>query len=177
MRIPLTKLENIGTTIMTILRIVSPLHLLFLVRPGVSIVTLCTFYFYKIIGKLTDFVRFSHSFRISVYVTRLLSVPLPTRCCPPNWNLSVGIFWLRLKHYGLYWISTAHTDDLSDDTPVYKYPEPGHPDHVPVRMRSIFWSRTQLFSLTESWKGCRHVEQLTTINNTNLWFFFTSTKS
>ncbi len=30
------------------------------------------------------------------------------RCSPPSWNLSVGIFFLRMWHYGLFWISTTH---------------------------------------------------------------------
>ena len=28
--------------------------------------------------------------------------------CSPSWNLSVGIFLLRLRHYALFWISTEH---------------------------------------------------------------------
>ncbi len=35
----------------------SPLCLLLLVRPGDYIVTLCVFYFYKLIGKLTAFLQ------------------------------------------------------------------------------------------------------------------------
>ncbi len=54
MRLSLTKLDNISLTIITILRVLSPVCLLFLVRPGGCIVTLCSFYFYQIIGKLTS---------------------------------------------------------------------------------------------------------------------------
>jgi hypothetical protein len=55
MRLSLTKLENIELTIITILHMLFPLRLLLLVRPGGYIVTLCVFYFYKFIGKLTFF--------------------------------------------------------------------------------------------------------------------------
>ncbi len=79
--------------------LLSPSWLLFLVRPGGSIVTLCVFYFYKIIRKLT---LFFCRFRSSSYTGWPWPVPLP------NWNLSVGIFWLRIHHYGLFWISTSH---------------------------------------------------------------------
>jgi hypothetical protein len=58
MRLSLTKLENIALTIITILRMLSPLCLLLLIRPGVYIVTFCSFYFYKFIGKLTAFLQF-----------------------------------------------------------------------------------------------------------------------
>ena len=50
MRLFLTKLENIGLTIITILLLLSPLCLLLLVRLGGYIVNLCDFYFYKLIG-------------------------------------------------------------------------------------------------------------------------------
>ena len=52
-RLPLTKLENIALIIITIPRLTSPLCLELVVRPGSYIVTLCVFYLYKIIGKLT----------------------------------------------------------------------------------------------------------------------------
>ena len=55
MRLPLTELENIALTIITILLILHPSYLLFLVRLGGYIVNLCDFYSYKFIGKLTDF--------------------------------------------------------------------------------------------------------------------------
>ncbi len=29
-------------------------------------------------------------------------------CSPPNWNQRLSIFLLRLRHYGLFWISTVH---------------------------------------------------------------------
>jgi hypothetical protein len=64
MRLPLTRLENIALTIITILQIVSLLCRLLLVRPGgyivtlrAYIVTLCAFSFYKLIGKLTAFLQ------------------------------------------------------------------------------------------------------------------------
>ncbi len=53
MRLSLTKLENITLTIITTLLMLSPLCLVLLVRPGDSIVTLYSFYFYKLVGKLT----------------------------------------------------------------------------------------------------------------------------
>jgi hypothetical protein len=55
MRLPLTRLENIALTIIAIPLTLSPLCRLFLVRPGGYMVTLCVFYFYKLIGKLTTF--------------------------------------------------------------------------------------------------------------------------
>ena len=55
MKLILTKLENIVLTIITIPLTLYPLCRLLLVRPGGYIVTLCVFYFYKVIGKLTVF--------------------------------------------------------------------------------------------------------------------------
>ena len=55
MSLPLTKLENIVLIIITIPLTLSPLYLLLLVRLGGYTVNLCSFYFYKFIGKLTAF--------------------------------------------------------------------------------------------------------------------------
>ena len=55
MRMTLTKLENIELTIIITPLLPSPLCLLYLVRLGGYTVNLCDFYFYKLIGKLTDF--------------------------------------------------------------------------------------------------------------------------
>ncbi len=85
-------------------RMLSPLCLS--LRPGGSIVTLCAFYFYKLIGKLIAFLQLQE---FSLRNTTVDSFTTTARRSPPNWNLSVGIFWLRLQqHYGLCWISTAH---------------------------------------------------------------------
>ena len=54
MSLPLTKLENIALIIITTPPLPSLLCLLLLVRPGGYTVNLYTFYFYKIIGKLTS---------------------------------------------------------------------------------------------------------------------------
>jgi hypothetical protein len=49
----------------TILRMLSPLYLLLIVRLGDYKVNLCNFYFYKLIGKLTAFLQLQEfSFRI-----------------------------------------------------------------------------------------------------------------
>jgi hypothetical protein len=55
MKLLLTKLENIALTIITILLILYPSYLLFLVRLGDYIVNLCDFYSYKLIWKVTAF--------------------------------------------------------------------------------------------------------------------------
>jgi hypothetical protein len=60
-RLLLTKLENIVLIIITIPRLVSPLCLILLVRPGGYTVNLCSFYFYKLIGKLTDSLQLQDS--------------------------------------------------------------------------------------------------------------------
>jgi hypothetical protein len=74
MRLSLTKLETIALTIITILRMLSPLCLLLLVRLGGYIVNLCAFYFYKLIGKLTAFLQLQEfSFH------NRWTVPLPPR--------------------------------------------------------------------------------------------------
>jgi hypothetical protein len=75
MRLPLTKLGNIALTIITVRRMLSPLCLLLLVRPGGSIVTLRAFYFYKLIGKLIAFLQLQEfSLR-----NPIVPVPLPPR--------------------------------------------------------------------------------------------------
>jgi hypothetical protein len=55
MRLPLTKLDSIVQTIIIVPLALSPLTLL--VRLGGYIVTLCAFYFDKLIGKLTAFLQ------------------------------------------------------------------------------------------------------------------------
>ena len=58
MRLLLTRLENIELTIIITPLTPSPLCLLLLVRLGGYIVNLYDFCFYRIIGKLTDFLQF-----------------------------------------------------------------------------------------------------------------------
>jgi hypothetical protein len=57
MRLPLTGLEKIALTIITIPLTLSPLCLPLLVRLGVYIVNLCAFYSYRLVGKLTAFLQ------------------------------------------------------------------------------------------------------------------------
>ncbi len=61
MRLSLTKYEYTTNTIIIVPLTLSPLYLLLLVRLGVYTVNLCVFYFYKTIGKLTDFCGFRSS--------------------------------------------------------------------------------------------------------------------
>ena len=60
MRLLLTKSYRGNTVMITIIvpLILSSLIQLLLVRLGVSMVNLCVFYFYRIIGKLTNFLQF-----------------------------------------------------------------------------------------------------------------------
>jgi hypothetical protein len=81
MRLSLTKLENIPLTITTNLQMSSPLCLLLPVRPVGSVVNLYTFYFNKIIGKLTTFLQLQE-FKGNTTVT----------------SSNTG-FWVRLQHY------------------------------------------------------------------------------
>ncbi len=80
MRLFLTKLENIGLTIITILLLLSPLCLLLLVRLGGYIVNLCDFYFYKLIGKLT----FLQLQEFSLRILPVVSSTTAARRSPPS---------------------------------------------------------------------------------------------
>ncbi len=77
----------------------SPLCLILLVRPGDYIVTLCAFFFYKLIGKLTAFLQLQE---FSLRNMTMVSSTTAARRSPPIWNLSVGIIWLKMYHYGLF---------------------------------------------------------------------------
>ena len=57
MRIPLTKLENIELIIITVLLTLSPLCQLLVVRLTGYTLSLSSFCFYKLIGKLTAFLQ------------------------------------------------------------------------------------------------------------------------
>ncbi len=57
MRLLLTKSYNAVLTIMIVHLTLFPLCLLLLVRLGVYTVNLCSFYFYRLIGKLTAFLQ------------------------------------------------------------------------------------------------------------------------
>ncbi len=101
MSLPLTKLENIALTIITILRMLSPLCLLLLIRPGGYIVTFCSFYFYKLIGKLTAFLQLQEfSFRNQPVVSSTTAARRSPHISEAN--LRLGIFSVRLKYYGLF---------------------------------------------------------------------------
>ena len=57
-RLLLTKSYNTVLTIIIVPLILFPLCLLLLIRLDVCTVNLCDFYFYRLIGKLTDFLQF-----------------------------------------------------------------------------------------------------------------------
>ena len=75
------------------------LCLLLLVRLGGYTVTLCAFYFYKLIGKLTAFLQLQELILRNMTVSSSTSV---SQSSPHNSNLRVGIFSRRLQHYGLF---------------------------------------------------------------------------
>ena len=96
---PLTKLQNIALVIITIPLTLSPVSLLLLVRLGGYTVNLWVFYFYRIIGKLTAFLQLQDFNLRNITVVSSTTV---TWCSPHNSNLRLGIFSLRLQHYGLF---------------------------------------------------------------------------
>jgi hypothetical protein len=57
MRMLLTKYANTTLIIIIVPLMISTLCPLLFVRPGGSMVNLCVFYFYRLIGKLTDFLQ------------------------------------------------------------------------------------------------------------------------
>ncbi len=63
---------------------------------------------YKVIGKLTTFLQIQPPREFSLRNMTVASSTTTARCSPPSWNLRLGIFSLRLHHYGLFWISTVH---------------------------------------------------------------------
>jgi hypothetical protein len=79
MRLPLTRLENIALTTITIPLTISSLCLLLLVRLGDYIVNLWDFYFYKFIGKLTDFLQLQEFNLWNITVTRNCTLPFHVR--------------------------------------------------------------------------------------------------
>jgi hypothetical protein len=102
-----TTLENIVLTIITIPLTLSPLCLLLLVRLRGCIVNLCTFYFYKLIGKLTAFLQLQEFSLRNPTVSSNSSSTTAARRSPHNSNLRLAIFSPRLQHYGLSSISTV----------------------------------------------------------------------
>jgi hypothetical protein len=68
-------LKKISLSIITISLSISPLCLLLLVRQGGYIVNLCSFYFYKLIWKLTAFLQLQEFSLRNITV----SVPIPPR--------------------------------------------------------------------------------------------------
>jgi hypothetical protein len=87
MRLPLTKLENITLTIRTTPLLLSPLCPLLLVRLGGYIVNLCTFYFYKLIGKLRLFCSQLQEF--SFLILPVASSTTVAWCSPPRLSVYV----------------------------------------------------------------------------------------
>jgi len=69
MRLFLTKCVNTTQTIIIVPLTLSPLCLLLLVRLGVYTVKLCTFYSYRLIGKLTTFIQFQEFNFLNLTVT------------------------------------------------------------------------------------------------------------
>ncbi len=72
---------------------------------GGYIVTLCAFYFYKLIGKLTAF------WQLQEFSLRNMTVASSTtaaRRSPQSANAGLATFFPRLQHYGLILTSTAH---------------------------------------------------------------------
>jgi hypothetical protein len=100
MRLPLTKLENIALTIITILRMLSPLCLILLIRPGGYIVTFCSFYFYNLIEKLTAFLQFQEfSLRNQPVVSSTIAArrsPHISEANPKIGNILVKVEVLRI---------------------------------------------------------------------------------
>ncbi len=85
MSLILTKYVNTTLTIIVPLTL-SPSRLLLLVRLGVYIVNLCTFYFYRLIGKL----QFFHGFKSSTSVIWPWPVPLPHTVFTSHLKSKVG---------------------------------------------------------------------------------------
>ena len=81
MKLTLTKVDSITLTIIIVPLTLSPLCLLLLVRLGDYIVTLYSFYFYKLIGKLTSSLQLQEfSFRNMTVVNSTTVAPRS----PPN---------------------------------------------------------------------------------------------
>ncbi len=91
-RLSLTKLKNIFLIIITIPLTLSPLYLLLFVRLGGYTLNLCSFYFYKLIGKLTSFLELQGFICRNMTLTSSTSVSQPS---PHISNLTLGIFALR----------------------------------------------------------------------------------
>ena len=78
MRLLLIKYGNIVLTITTILRVLSPLCLLLLVRLGGYIVNLSDFYSYRLIGKLIAFLQLQEFSLRNMIVVSSTSVVQPS---------------------------------------------------------------------------------------------------
>ena len=99
LRMQLTKLGNIVLIIITTPPLPSFLCLLWIARPGGYTVNLCDFYFYKIIGKLTAFFQLQE---FSLHNITVVSSTSSTQSSPHRSNRRLGIFSLRLQHYGSF---------------------------------------------------------------------------
>ena len=97
MRLALTKAENITLIIITIPITLSPLSLLLPVRLGGYTEILCAFYLYKFIGKLTAFLQLQEFILLNMTVASSTSAAQLSHHIS---NLRLGIFSLRLLHYG-----------------------------------------------------------------------------
>jgi hypothetical protein len=99
MRLSMTKLEDITLIIITIPLLLSPLYLILLVRLGGYTVNLCTFYFYKLIGKLTSSLQLQE---FSLWNPTVTSSTTNSWCSPHSLNRKSTTSSVRLCHYGLF---------------------------------------------------------------------------
>jgi hypothetical protein len=93
MRLLMIRFENIALIIITILRMLSPLCQLLLVRLGGYIVNLCAFYSYTLIGKLTAFLQLQEVGQIAQSKSGLLHF----RRAAFSWQLRAKVGSTRAK--------------------------------------------------------------------------------
>ena len=111
MRLLLKKYANIALIIIIVLIMLSPLYQLFLVRLGVYTVNLCTFYFYRLIGKLTDF------FHLQEFIYHNQPFTFTVWYSPHNSSLRLTTsktapLWINLNIDGTPVVSRSHTHPL-----------------------------------------------------------------
>ena len=110
MRLPMTKYVNTTLTIIIVPQTISPFYILLLVRLGVYMVNLCSFYFYRLIGKLTVFfatsgVQIAQSNNQFHYRCTVFSSELKSRVR----HILVKTSTLRIRWLWILIVSTSHT--------------------------------------------------------------------